>query len=176
MRKMLAVTACLGMMLSGPLSAATDMGLTLHQGRGAIAPSGSLGVQMRGSIRLGGKKSARAMDRVTFGLNAGPVITTKSNNALGHKSVVGNVANIQFKPGRSVTLSFAGQPMTAHYTQLGFADAQRDKRLPSGPKQNVSTLGWVGIGFGVAATVLLVAFLTCTNQPASGVDCGIAGD
>ncbi len=167
MKNTILAVACIALAVSGPVSAATDMGLTLHQGRGQILPKGGVGVQMRGTVRLGGKKAARVADRVTLGLNAGPMLNLKSRNGSGAQRITGNMLGFHLQPGRSYAVAAAGLPLAGKVTRWGAA--QDDQDGSKGKKKGLGSGGWVAVGVG--AVVIVGGLALLFGQAISDITC-----
>lgn len=85
-------------------------------------------------------------------LRAGPSVTRSGPGVtLRSRTVVAPLTAMTLRPGHSTTWSLAGQPLMASYSQ----QALRERRdgVPDGERKNISTVGVVAIGVGVAAIV-----------------------
>ncbi len=160
-------------LISAPLVAAEDVKFNPIGQRDATARTG-FGAQASVRIKLGGKQQVRGSERVALGIAAGPAVSLQRNGVT--RTRVSPALGLTFKPGYETSFSLAGQRLATTYTKAGYAQAQRDGKLPKGRRNGVSTAGWIGIGVGAVAAILLITFLTCTNEPTTGADCGIAGD
>lgn len=141
-----------------PVQAATDLGLTLHDGPAAHSRSGGVGAQAGVTIRLGDRRTVPAADKVTLGLQAGPVITLRDRTAInGQRQIVGNVLGYTIKPGYSSTLSFGGKPVVRDFTRLGAAEeegSKEKKKQGTGDK-----IAWVAAAAGGVMVLLFGAAL-----------------
>lgn len=141
--------------------AASDTGLTLHDEPSALGPRGGVGAQVSVTIRLGDKRNARASDKVTFGLAAGPMLSIPTRNAeSGSKRRVAGLATFSLKPGYSSTLSLGGQPVLQNYTQLGAAEAETKEGGTAKQKKKQSTgdkIAWTAAVAGGVMVVLIGA-------------------
>jgi len=143
-----------------PAQAAEDPGLTLHEGPGATRQLG-MAAQARLTIPLGRTASAdTAAPRLS--LRAGPSLTrTGPTVSLRDRTRVAPLAELALRPRHSTTLSFAGQPLAASYASPALREAAGP---PDGPRQNLSTLGYVAIGVVVVAVVGGLLFIDAVRD------------
>lgn len=150
------ITALTG---SSVAHAASDMGLTLHEGPRASASHGGMGAQASVTVRLGDRRIVRGSEKVTLGIAAGPMLAIPSRNAVSaQKSGVAGLAALSIKPGYSASLSIAGQPALQTYTRLGAADAeaQPDGTTKQKKKQSAGDkIAWVAAVAGGVMVVLI---------------------
>lgn len=145
---MLATIASLA--IAAPAQAEQDAGLSLYNGRDAGVRN-SLGGQVGLTLRLGDRQTVRGSDRFNLRMSAGPIVS-RSN---GRRSTA-NLLSASLSPGYKAELSFGGQALATRYTQTGFAEA-RARGLDGRDRKGVSTLGYIAIGVGVVATVVVIA-------------------
>jgi hypothetical protein len=146
----LVVAAMMSLAVAAPAQAAQDAGLSLHNGRDAGIRS-SLGGQLGLTLRLGDRQTVRGSDRLNLRMSAGPIVS-RSNG----KHSTANLLSASLSPGYKAELAFGGQPLATRYTKAGFAEA-RARGLEGQDRKGVSTLGYVAIGVGVVATVVVIA-------------------
>lgn len=127
--------------------AAQDPGLTLHDTRGDTRGIG-VGVQATVAIPLGGGATTARSDGPRLSLRAGPSLTQAGSTVrLRDRTRVAPLAELALRPRHSTTLSLAGQPLAVSYASPALREAAGP---PDGPRSNLSTLGYVAIGVGVA--------------------------
>ena len=143
-----------------PAQAAEDPGLTLHEGPGTTRQLG-VAAQARLTIPLGRTASAdTAAPRLS--LRAGPSLTrTGPTVSLRDRTRVAPLAELALRPRHSTTLSFAGQPLAASYASPALREAAGP---PDGPRQNLSTLGYMAIGVVVVAVVGGLLFIDAVRD------------
>lgn len=139
-----------GLVLSGPAQAAKDAGLRLLNNQDARVRS-SLGGQLGMTLRLGSKQAVKGSDRFNLRLGVGPMASTSN----GRRSAA-NLLSVSLSPGYKTELSYAGSPLVTRYTGAGLVE-EAARELDSKYRQGVSALGYVAIGVGVLATVVVVA-------------------
>lgn len=103
------------------------------------------GARLRVSLDGKGAKKARA------GLTVAPVLHSRQADG-STKIRFGEGVEYGFAGGKKAELSLAGRPIS---------QVAQGRTGPDGRKQGVSTLGWVGIGLGVVAVILLTAIVWC---------------
>lgn len=145
--KFLVVTA---LAVAGPAQAAQDAGLHLHNSRDADIRN-SVGGQLGMTLRLGSRQTVKGSDRFNIRMSAGP-IASRSNGKRSTASLL--VFNLS--PGYKTELAFGGHSLVTRYTQAGYAEAKA-RGLDGKDRKGVSTLGYIAIGAGVIATVVVVA-------------------
>ena len=129
--------------------AATDPGLMLHDAQSS-GPRVGAGVQAIVSIPLGRARDDARTTRLS--LRAGPAVTrVESNTGIPVRTRIAPLTELAVRSKHSTVWSLAGQPLAASYSP----QALRERRdgMPDGPHQNISTLGIVAIGVGVAVVV-----------------------
>lgn len=129
--------------------AATDPGLMLHDTQSSGHRVGA-GVQATVSIPLGRASDDTRTTRLS--LRAGPAMTrVESNTGIPIRSRIAPLTELAVRSNHSTVWSLAGQPLAASYTP----QALRERRdgMTDGPHNNISTLGIVAIGVGVAVVV-----------------------
>ena len=146
----LVVAAMMSMAVAAPAQAAQDAGLSLHNGRDAGIRS-SMGAQLGLALRLGDRLTVRGSDRLNLRMSAGPIVS-RSNG----KHSTANLLSASLSPGYKAELAFGGQALATRYTEAGFAEA-RARGLEGRDRKGVSTLGYIAIGVGVVATVVVIA-------------------
>ncbi|MEQ1549473.1 MAG: hypothetical protein ABL918_12635, partial [Chakrabartia sp.] len=119
-------------------------GLSHHNGRDAGFQNG-LGAQIGMTVKLGDPRAVKGSDKFALRMNAGPVLL-RNNGQRSAPSLI----SASLSPGYKADVSFAGRAVATHYTAAGFAEAKA-KGLDGQDRHGVKTLGWVGIGIGVAA-------------------------
>lgn len=131
--------------------AADDPGLMLHD----VNPGGrhvGVALQLSASIPLEGvgRQSTRPQPRLS--LRAGPSVTrTGALISPRTRTTVAPLTELSLRPGHSITWSLAGHPFSVSYSQRALreqADAEQ-----SSEHRNLSTIGAVAIGVGIAAIV-----------------------
>ncbi len=127
MRKMTAPMAMLAIVANGPLLAAPDSGLLLHDT--GIGPRGTgVGVSAQIRIKLGNTHTTRKVDRVKLGISAGPVAVIPNISAAGGLTrSTPSLAGFEFKPGYSASFNFAGQSVLVDKGRLNAVDNKSDE-------------------------------------------------
>ena len=149
-------------LLSAPCAhAAKDPGLTLHDIRGEVRQLG-VGVQLSIALPLRGKSSRdAAVPRLDF--RAGPSVTHFGPNVSPRsRTTVAPLAAATLRPGYSTNVSLAGQPFMTSYSAQALREQQ--DRSPEGERSNISTVGIVAIGVGVAAIIGGLLFIDALND------------
>jgi hypothetical protein len=114
------------------------------------------------AIPLGGDRTSAAPGP-RLSLRAGPSLArTGARLRPAERSQVAPLAEFAFTPGHSTRLSLAGEPLAVRYTPQALAE--RRGTLPDGDRQNISTLGWVGIGVAAAAIVGGLLFIDAVRD------------
>jgi hypothetical protein len=158
MRSLIFATAALALVSGTTAQAAQDAGLSVQNYRSGGVQSG-VGAQLGLTLKLDSKRVVRDSERVQIGFTAGPVMVAADAKTGNIRRGIGNMAGFSLRPGHSVTLTFAGQPVATRYTVLGAAEEAKDeankpeKKNHKGP----STLGYIAIGVGVVLTVGIIA-------------------
>lgn len=110
-------------------------------------------------VRLALGRSAPARPRVSLGV--APLLRSQAaDGAAGLR--FGEGVSLGFSPGQTARLTFAGRPL-GHFAPTR---AEIDKTNASG----VSTLGWVAIGVGATALLVLGAFALCQETNCTNSD------
>lgn len=151
MHKVLAILAISGLLAGSAAQAAQDPGPMLHDIHDGSRRLGAA-AQVRLTVPLGraARDDSRAIPRLS--LRAGPSITQSGAAIpLGARTTVAPLTELAIRPGYSTTWSIAGQPLAASFSPAALRE-QRDG-LPEGQRNNISTLGVVAIGVGVAVIV-----------------------
>lgn len=150
------------LLCSVPAHAATDMGLTLHNG---LALRGrAVGAQAGVTIKLGDRRVMRESEKVTLGIQAGPVFSVRDRSSVnGERRMVGNMLSLTLKPGYATSLSIGGQSLAAEYTSLGAAEAD-DEGKPKKKQGTGDKIAWVAAVAGGVMVILIgatvIAFAT----------------
>jgi hypothetical protein len=154
MRKIISGSAILAMMSGSTASlAAEDMGMRYGPGLRQQERHGGLGAQASIRIRLGDERTVRESERLALGIAAGPVLDARdTRTVMGKRTTIAGLASFSFRPGHSATVKLIGQPVAAQYRDSGTRESTDQSR-----RQNMSTLGKVGIGVGVVVVAVLVA-------------------
>ena len=156
MHKLPAFLAVAALLWSSAASAARDPGLMLHD---THADSRRIGAAAQISLTLPLGRSVRDHGRATprLALRAGPGITRQGPTVpvRGQTAVVA-LTELAVRPGHSTTWSLAGQPLAVRYSPQALRE-QRDG-VPDRERQNISTVGAIAIGVGVAVIVGAVVF------------------
>ena len=173
MQRFSSAIAILALIGSSTAQAATDMGLTLHQGARTSASHSGVGAQASVTVRLGDRRVVRDSEKVMLGVAAGPMLAIPARQSIaGGRRAVAGLASISMKPGYSSTFSFAGQPVLQSYTRLGAAEdgAQSDGAPKQKKKQGTGDkIAWVAavaggvmvVLVGVAAIALMTECYEC---------------
>lgn len=154
------IAALLG---SVPAHAATDMGLTLHDG--PALRGRAVGAQAGVTIKLGDRRVMRESEKVTLGIQAGPVLSVRDRSSInGGRRMVGNMLSLSLKPGYATSLSIAGHPLATEFTRLGAAEADEEGK----PKKKQGTgdkIGWIAaVAGGVMVILIGVAVIGLATQ------------
>ena len=147
-------------LIAVPAQAAQDPGLTLHEGPGNARQLG-MAAQASLTIRLGGAAAAES-GAPNLSLRAGPSLTRSGPTvSLRDRTRVAPLAELALRPRHSTTLSFAGQPLAVSYASPALREAAGP---PDGPRSNLSTLGYIAIGVGVAVIVGGILFVDAVRD------------
>ena len=149
MHRLKTVAAALAL-VAVPAQAAQDPGLTLHEGSGNARQVG-VAAQAHLTIPLGGGATSADSGGPRLSLRAGPSLTrTGPTVSLRDRTRVAPLAELALRPRHSTTWSLAGQPLAVSYASPALRGAAGP---PKGERQNLSTLGYIAIGVGVAVIV-----------------------
>lgn len=142
MKQFVAAALLPAIALAATAQAADDPGLRLAPP--ATGVHRSMAVEARISIALGGKPR-HAGKRIVLGIAAGPsLVAARAGSATGVERRVAGLVRMEFKPGRTVAFSLAGQPLLAQKAAAHAHADEQEQKDGKGP----STLGWVAIGVG----------------------------
>ena len=159
MHRLKTIAAALAL-VAVPAHAAEDPGLTLHEGPGNARQVG-MAAQASLTIPLGGASSADTAVP-SLSLRAGPSLTRSGPTvSVRDRTRVAPLAELALRPRHSTTLSLAGRPLAASYASPALREAAGP---PDGPRQNLSTLGYIAIGVGVAVIVGGILFLDAVRD------------
>jgi hypothetical protein len=116
---------------------------------GAIQQQGAFaGARLRVPLGGEGKKKARA------GLAVAPVLHSRQADG-SVRTRFGEGMEYGFAGGHKAELSLAGRPIS---------QVAQGRTGPDGRKQGVSTIGWIAIGVGALAAVVLIAGVICLSD------------
>ena len=151
--------AALSFLVSGPVHAATDTGLLLHDT--GIGPRGSgVGVSAHIRIKLGGDRTVRKADRVKLGLSAGPMTVIPNIRAAGGITrSAPSLASFEFKPGYSATFNLAGQSLLVDRAPSHAAADESEEERDAEEQSTGDKLAWIAAvagGIGVIVTGVLI--------------------
>jgi hypothetical protein len=151
-QKFATALATVSMLISSAAHSASDPGLTVPGALYQKAQSGGVGAQMGVRIKLGQDHVVRDVDRVEFGIAAGPVVSVRDARTLtGFRQGIAPLARFSLKPGYGSNTALMGQSLIETRTAYGLAEDERAaQRIDPKQKQGISTLGVVGIVAGVA--------------------------
>ena len=149
---------------TAPLAqAAQDPGLTLHDTHRSGRQVGA-GARLSLTVPLGRRDAVAPRPVLSF--DAGPAVTRSGDGVrVRDRFRVAPLTRIALRPGYDASWSLAGQRVAHYESAAAFND--RRSRLPEGERNNVSTLGKIGIGVGVlvvAAGVGLVILFHDLNE------------
>lgn len=148
-------------LIAVPAQAAQDPGLTLHEGPGNARQVG-IAAQARLTIPLGGGAASADTASPNLSLRAGPSLTRSGPTvSLRDRTRVAPLAELALRPRHSTTLSLAGKPLAASYASPALREAAGP---PNGERQNLSTVGYIAIGVGVAVIVGGLLFLDAVRD------------
>lgn len=150
MRSLTMVTAALALVSTATARAATDAGLTLQDNRSAGIRNG-VGAQFAVKLRLGDGRTVKPSDRFTLRMSAGPVVSLLNGTRSTPRMVSASLS-----PSYKAEVSLAGRSLATHYTAAGLAEAKA-RGIDVNNRKGVSTLGYIAIGVGVVATVVVIA-------------------
>lgn len=158
MRNTISISAVVALLVAVPSQAATDMGLTLQNAPLSTSRSSGIGAQAAVTIRLGDRRTARASEKVTLGVQAGPVTLLQNRSTIGgQRRIMGNALSFSLKPSYATTLAIAGQPVATTLTRLGAAENEDDEK--SEKKQGTGDkVAWVAVVAGGVMAGLVAAF------------------
>jgi hypothetical protein len=148
-------TALLALVQSPVALAAQDSGYVATSAL-PVAGGHAIGAQLGLRVKFGDRKTAPAAEKIRLGIAAGPIISYRAQrSSLGYRQSQPSFAGLSLVPGRSLSLTLAGQPLATHYTALGAAEqgdgeGKKDRKGPS-------TLGWVAIGVAALVVVTVAA-------------------
>jgi hypothetical protein len=150
-QKFAVALATVSLLISSAGQCATDAGLTVPGTLNQKTRSGGVGAQMGVRIKLGQDRVVRGVDRVEFGIAAGPVVSVRDGRALsGFRQGIAPLARFSLKPGYSRSTTLMGYSLFEAKSARGLAeDARAGERIDPKQKLGISTLGVVGIVAGV---------------------------
>ena len=114
------------------------------------------GARLRVPLGGGAERKARA------GLTVAPLVQNQYGNG-SVRTRFGEGMELGIGSDRTPRLSFAGRP-------LGNPMLMPGRNGPKGERANLSTIGWVGIGVGVAAIAIFTLFQLCADGEVCGSD------
>lgn len=156
MRNISLSLAAAALLASGPVHAATDTGLVLHDTGIGLRGSG-VGASAQIKINLDGKRTVRRADSIKLGISAGPITIIPNVRAAGGITrSAPSLVSFEFKPGYSSSINFAGQSVLVDNGPFHAADDEG-----GGDKQSTGDkVAWVAAVAGgvlvIVAGVLLV--------------------
>lgn len=159
MRRIIAILAVSGLVAT-PLQAATDPGLMLHD---TYASSRQIGVGARASVTIPlGADPARAR-RTVLAIDAGPA-TSRAGSAVrvGDRFRVAPLTRLAVRPAYDVQWTVAGKSLAQVQSPAALRDERR--RPTTGEQRNISNVGIVAIGVGVAAIIGGLLFIDAMND------------
>lgn len=140
MRRIAIAALLAGQMLTAaPLAAAADLAEGRSQHMGAFA-----GVRLR--IPLGGDAHER---QARAGLTLSPTLHSRGRDG-ATRLRFGEGVELGLTDSEPVRLSIGGTPVS---------QIARGGAAPDGPRRNMSTAGWIGVGLGTVVVILGVAYL-----------------
>ncbi len=146
---------------TAPLAqAAQDPGLMLHDTHGGGRLLGA-GARVSLTVPLG----QRDVDppRPTLSFDAGPTVTRSGDGVrVRDRFRVAPLTRVALRPGYDANWSLAGQRVAQYESAAALTD--RGSRLPEGERNNISTVGIVAIGVGVAAIIGGLLFIDAVND------------
>jgi hypothetical protein len=159
-----AACAVVALLFGQTAMAAQDSGFIMTSAP-PIATGRAVGAQVGLTVKFGNRAVTPAPSKIRLGIAAGPIISYRDRTSTaGYRRSEPGFAGLSLNPGRSLTLTLAGQPLATHYTALAAAERGEDdnKKDHKGP----STLGWVAIGVGVTlVATLAIGYASLTNCP-----------
>jgi hypothetical protein len=114
------------------------------------------GVQLK--LRLGGSRAEAP--RASLGI--APVARSQGIDGTS-RTRIGEGLQLSLQPNRPVELNLAG-------TRLDRLGLGPDGKAPDGPRAGISTIGWIAIGVGVTAVVVVSAFSYCMSDTRCGAN------
>ena len=145
--KKLVIAALVSAQLSAAQPAfAAQLGVGQQTRMGVFA-----GAQLR--LPLGGSR-AEAAPRASVGI--APIARSQSLDGAS-RTRIGQGLQLSLQPNRPVELSLAGTRLD----RLGLAAGGQ---MPDGQRAGVSTLGWIAIGVGATAVILVGAVALCMED------------
>ena len=170
MKKMLHFAILAAIASAGPLHAASDTGLQLHD-TGIGHRNTGLGVSASIRINLGPGRIVRKSERVKLGIAAGPVFVIPDADAVnGVKRGAASFADIELKPGYQTSVHLAGRPVIVDLTSLGAAEKGEDSE--DGDRQNTGDkIAWVAAVAG-GVMLALVGIYAASCGPGEDSSCG----
>ena len=147
--------------LAAPLAqAAQDPGLTLHDTHRSGRQVGA-GARVSLTVPLGGRDAAAPRPVLAF--DAGPAVTRSGDGVRARDRFrVAPLTRVALRPGYEANWSLAGQRVAHYESAAAFND--RRSRLPEGERNNVSTLGGIGIAVGVLVLAAGVGLLILIDE------------
>ena len=147
--------------LTAPLAqAAQDPGLTLHDMRGGGRQVG-VGARLSLTVPLGRRDADPPRPVLSF--DAGPAITRSGDGVrVRDRFRVAPLTRVAVRPGYDANWSVAGQRVAQFDSSTALRD--RRSRLPEGERNNVSTLGGIGIAVAVVVVAAGVGLLVLIDE------------
>ena len=106
------------------------------------------------SVPIGGSRDRAEASRASFGIAP----TARSERIDGaSRTVIGEGLQLSLTPNRPIELNLAG-------TRLDRFRLTPGVEAPGGPRNGVSTLGWIAIGVGATAVILVTAAAICLDD------------
>ena len=103
--------ALLALVSNGPLQAAQDTGLLLHD-TGIGQRGTAVGATVTIRVKLGSARVVQKSERVKMGLNAGPIIALPNTRTqIGIRRIEPSLVGFEWKPGYAANLNFAGNSL-----------------------------------------------------------------
>lgn len=162
--------ALLALASNGPLHAAQDTGLLLHDtGIGQRGTAVGATVTMR--IKLGPEHVVRKSGRVKMGLNAGPIVALPNTRTqIGIPRIEPSLVGFEWKPGYAANLNFAGNSIATIQTRRGAAENETEDS-DEGKQSTGEKIGWIALVTGGVMVALLGTYLI-TCGPGESHSCG----
>ena len=147
--------------LAAPLAeAAQDPGLTLHDTHRSGRQMGA-GARVSLTVPLG-RRDADA-PRPVLAFDAGPAVTRSGDGVrVRDRFRVAPLTRVAVRPGYDANWSVAGQRVAQFDSNTALRD--RRSRLPEGERNNVSTLGGIGIAVAVVVVAAGVGLLVLIDE------------
>lgn len=141
-------TLMLSLLVAGQMTFAAQPALAATLAPGEPTRIGAFGgVQLR--VPLGGSRAEAPRASLGFA----PVARTQDFNGAG-RTRIGEGLQLSLQPNRPVELNLAG-------TRLDRIALAPGGQTPDGERAGVSTLGWIAIGVGATAVLLVAAASIC---------------